>query len=127
MITQMPAKEFAGELRSAVRGEVKFDTLTRTLYSTDASNYQIQPIGVVLPLDVDDVVAAVKVAARHKIPIIPRGSGTSLSGQTIGPALIIDHSRHLDGILELNIEERWVGFNPASYWIRSMPIYGRTV
>lgn len=108
MITQVPAQEFAGELRSAVRGEVKFDTLTRTLYSTDASNYQIQPIGVVLPRDVDDVVAAVKVAARHKVPIIPRGSGTSLSGQTIGTALIVDHSRYLDGILELNVEECWV-------------------
>lgn len=108
----MPPQELkadlAGDLQQAIRGEVRLDQLTRQLYSTDASSYQVMPVGVVVPRDVDDLSAAIKVAARHKIPIIPRGGGTSLSGQTIGNALILDQSRYLDQILELNIAERWV-------------------
>ncbi len=91
-----------------MRGPVRFDRMSRLLYSTDASSYQVMPIGVVLPVDADDVAAAVSVAAAHKVPIIPRGGGTSLSGQTVGTALVLDLSRHLNGILEINSEERWV-------------------
>ena len=91
-----------------MRGPVRFDRMSRLLYSTDASSYQVMPVGVVLPLDADDVAAAVSVAAAHKVAIIPRGGGTSLSGQTVGTALVLDLSRHLNGILEINPEERWV-------------------
>ena len=101
-------QELTNDLRQAVRGEVKLDQLTRWLYSTDASSYQVMPVGVVLPRDADDVAAVVELAARHQVPLVPRGGGTSLSGQTIGPGLILDHSRYLDQILELNREEGWV-------------------
>lgn len=91
-----------------MRGPVRFDRLSRVLYSTDASSYQAMPVGVVLPLDADDLCAAVSVAAAHNIPIIPRGGGTSLSGQTVGTALVLDLSRHLNRVLEINPDERWV-------------------
>ncbi|MHC1744551.1 MAG: FAD-binding and (Fe-S)-binding domain-containing protein [Syntrophobacteraceae bacterium] len=91
-----------------MRGPVRFDRMSRLLYSTDASSYQVMPVGVVLPLDIDDLSAAVSVAAAHKVPIIPRGGGTSLSGQTVGTALVLDLSRHLNRILEINPDERWV-------------------
>lgn len=95
-------------LRRAVRGPVRFDRMSRLLYSTDASSYEILPVGVVLPRDADDVAAALSVAASCQAPVIPRGSGTSLSGQTVGAALILDLSRHLNGILAVSPQERWV-------------------
>lgn len=82
--------------------------MSRLLYSTDASSYQIMPAGVVLPRDAEDLAAVIGLAARHDVPIIPRGGGTSLSGQTVGPALILDLSRYMDGIPEINPDERWV-------------------
>lgn len=102
------SRDLADRLRRTVRGPVRLDVLTRLLYSTDASSYQVMPVGVVLPLDADDVAAAVRAAAAYKAPIIPRGSGTSLSGQTVGAALILDLSRHLSRVLEFSAEERWV-------------------
>ncbi len=101
------------DLRAAVRGEVRFDDKARALYATDASPYRIAPIGVVVPLDADDVRAAVRVAAEHGAPILPRGGGTSLAGQTVGEALVIDVSKHLTNVLELNLEERWVRVQPG--------------
>jgi FAD/FMN-containing dehydrogenase/Fe-S oxidoreductase len=95
------------DLRQAIGGEVKTDILTRQLYSTDASCYRIVPAGVVIPRDADDVAAAIEIAGQYQTSVVPRGAGTSLSGQTIGPGLIIDHSRHLDRIVEINPAERW--------------------
>lgn len=100
-------RELGQELRRALRGEVCFDPLTRQLYSTDASEYRIVPSGVVIPKDGDDIAATVELAGRYGVSLVPRGSGTSLSGQAVGPGLVIDHSRHLDHILEINAEERW--------------------
>src|SRR5690554_1274485 len=94
------------DLRAAVRGEVRFDDKARALYATDASPYRIAPIGVVVPLDVDDVRAAVRVAASHGAPILPRGGGTSLAGQTVAEAVVLDMSKYLTHVLELNLEER---------------------
>ncbi len=105
--TQVP-EELLRDLQQAINGEVKFDRLTRQLYSTDASNYQIVPAGVVIPRDADGVAAAVELAGRYQLSVVPRGAGTSLSGQPIGPGLILDHSRYLDTIQELNLEEGWV-------------------
>lgn len=96
------------ELKQALGGEVLADTLTRHLYSTDASDYCKVPVGVVVPRDVDDVQAAMEISARHKVPVIPRGGGSNLSGQTVGAGLVIDHSKYLDRILEIDPEERWV-------------------
>ena len=101
------------ELRRHVSGEVRFDKMTRALYSTDASIYQIEPIGVVLPRDQDDVIAVIETANRHDVPVLPRGGGTSLAGQTVGNAIVIDFSRYMRDILEVNAEEGWVRTQPG--------------
>ncbi|HEX7000349.1 MAG TPA: FAD-binding oxidoreductase, partial [Trueperaceae bacterium] len=101
------------ELRAAVKGEVRFDQKARALYATDASPYRLAPIGVVIPLDEDDVRAAVRIAVSHGAPILPRGGGTSLAGQTVGEAVVIDVSKHMTNVLELNLEERWVRVQPG--------------
>ena len=93
------------DLRKAVRGEVRFDAYSRILYSTDASIYQIEPIGVVIPRDREDVLAAMEVARQHRVPILPRGGGTSLAGQAIGRAIIVDFSKYMNRVLNVNAEE----------------------
>jgi FAD/FMN-containing dehydrogenase/Fe-S oxidoreductase len=85
-------------LRRETGAEVRFDRGTRLLYSTDASLYQIEPIGVVVPRSVEDAVGAVRIAAEEGAPVLPRGAATSLSGQTVGPAIILDFSKHLNRI-----------------------------
>ena len=105
--------DLATDLRAVIRGEVRFDPVARALYATDASSYRITPLGVVVPLDVDDVRAAVAVAAEHRAPILMRGGGTSLAGQTVGEAVVIDVSKHLTAVLELNLFEEWVRVEPG--------------
>ena len=83
------------KLRGAIRGEVRFDAFTRGLYSTDASHYQIEPLGVVFPRSAEDVEAIMTVAREEGAPVLPRGGGTSQCGQTVGRAIIVDVSRHL--------------------------------
>lgn len=99
--------DFTKELQENLRGKFLSDRLSRYLYSTDASSYQIEPMGIVLPADVDDVVLAIKTTAQNGISIVPRGGGTSLSGQGIGEGIILDISPNLNQILEINIEEQW--------------------
>ncbi|MFI0464211.1 FAD-binding and (Fe-S)-binding domain-containing protein [Saccharopolyspora sp. 5N102] len=89
-------------LRAALDGEVAFDDYTRHLFSRDASMYSITPLGVAFPRHNDDVAAAVKVAAELGVPVVPRGAGTSLVGQTVGPGLVLDMSRHMNRILEID-------------------------
>ena len=101
------------ELKTRFKGDLRLDSASRLLYSTDASAYQIQPLGVAIPKDRDDLQAAVEFAAQHQIPILPRGSGSSLAGQAIGEALILDCSRYLDAILEINPEERFALVEPG--------------
>jgi FAD/FMN-containing dehydrogenase/Fe-S oxidoreductase len=100
-------------LRSAVRGEVYFDEMSRGLHATDASHYQMMPTCVVVPRDEADCVAAVQVAARFNLPITSRGGATSLSGQTFGQGMVIDVSKYMDRILEVNAAERWVRMQPG--------------
>ena len=100
-------------LQYSVRGEVLFDAMSLGLYSTDASIYQITPAAVVLPRDADDVRAVVEVAGRHGVAILPRGSGTSLNGQGVGPSIIVDFTKYMGNILELNVEEKWVRVQPG--------------
>src|SRR5260370_4981545 len=88
-----------GNLRKNVDGEVRFDEGARKLYSTDASIYQIEPLGVVLPRTVAALQAAVQIALEMHVPIVPRGGGTSLSGQSIGAVLVIDCSQYRHPIL----------------------------
>jgi FAD/FMN-containing dehydrogenase/Fe-S oxidoreductase len=105
--------DFLNELKKHFNGDLRFDSASRALYSTDASMYQIKPLGVAIPKTQDDLQAAVELAAKYKIPILPRGSGSSLGGQAIGEALILDCSRHLDSILELDPESRTAVVEPG--------------
>src|SRR5690606_38277534 len=82
-------------------------------YATDASIYQIKPIVVILPKDEGDVKKAVEIARNHQVKILPRGGGTSLAGQTVGDAVVLDFSKYMNGILELNVEEKWVRVQPG--------------
>ena len=86
--------ELAEALRYAIKGEVRFDDVSRMLYRTDASIYEIEPLGLVVPIDEDDVVAAIKIAAQRGVPILPRGGGTSLAGQSVGAAVHLDFSKY---------------------------------
>jgi len=92
----------ASRLRKALRGEVLFDPFTRGRYSTDASIYQIEPIGVALPMGTEDVEAAVAIARDQGFPVIPRGGGSSQNGQTLGEAVVMDTSRHMNRVLEVD-------------------------
>ena len=100
-------------LAETIAGEVRFERLDRALYSTDASVYQIVPLGVVLPKTADDVIAALKTCARLGVPITARGGGTSQAGQSIGPGVIVDFSKHYRRVLEINTAEKWVRVEPG--------------
>src|SRR5437660_11370232 len=86
-------------LMDAIAGEVRFDRLDRALYSTDASVYQIVPLGVVLPRTADEVAAVLQICARFGVPITARGGGTSQAGQSIGPGVIVDFSKYCNRVL----------------------------
>jgi FAD/FMN-containing dehydrogenase/Fe-S oxidoreductase len=101
------------ELRSSVRGEVYFDRMSCGLHATDASHYQMMPVAVATPRDEADCIAAISAAGRIGVPITPRGGGTSLSGQTFGTGLVLDFSKYLDGVLEVNVEQRWARVQPG--------------
>jgi FAD/FMN-containing dehydrogenase/Fe-S oxidoreductase len=105
--------DFAKELRRHFSGDIRPDLASRILYSTDASIYQIEPLGVAYPKTQDDLQAAVELAAKYKIPILPRGAGTSLAGQAIGNALILDCSRWLDNVVEINEDEHYALVEPG--------------
>src|SRR5579859_7341353 len=100
-------------LKREMRGEVKFDRFTRGRYSTDASIYQIEPIGVVLPKTAADVAAAIEIAREEGVPVLPRGAGTSQCGQTVGRALVLDTSRYLNRVLETDVEAGTVTVEPG--------------
>jgi len=86
-------------LKSRLNGEVRFDRASRLMYSTDASIYEIEPIGVVIPRTHEDVFATMEIARDFKVPVLPRGAGTSLAGQTVGDAVVIDMSKYLNRVL----------------------------
>jgi FAD/FMN-containing dehydrogenase/Fe-S oxidoreductase len=101
------------ELRRAVRGEVRFDRGSRALYATDASNYRQVPIGIVIPRDEDDVRAAVAACRSFGAPILARGSGTSLAGQTCNVAVVLDFTKYMNRILDLDFEKRIARVQPG--------------
>jgi FAD/FMN-containing dehydrogenase/Fe-S oxidoreductase len=96
-----------------LEGEVLFDAFSRGRYSTDASIYQIEPIGVVVPRTEADIARAVQIAAEHGVPVLPRGGGTSQIGQTVGAALVIDTSKYLNQVIELDTTQRRVSVQPG--------------
>ena len=101
------------ELRWRLDGEVRFDLYSRMLYSTDASNYQIEPYGVVIPKTYDDVRGTLELAAKYGVPVIPRGGGSGLAGQAVGRALIIDFSKYLNQIIDLDTTSHRVRVQPG--------------
>ena len=101
------------ELERDVEGEIRFDPGTRALYATDGSNYRHVPIGVVIPRTVDDVVATVAACRRHDLPVLSRGGGTSLAGQCCNTAVVIDWSKHVHRVLELDPEAGFAVVQPG--------------
>jgi FAD/FMN-containing dehydrogenase/Fe-S oxidoreductase len=109
----MMSETLRRELHDHIEGEVRFDRVSRALYSTDASVYQIEPLGVVVPRTRDDVVRVVEIARRHGVSITARGGGTSQAGQAIGAGLQLDTSKYFNRILEVNPVERWAWVEPG--------------
>ena len=114
---RQPAEEYralAEELHERVSGEVEFDEYAQVLYATDGSIYQARPAGVVLPKDVGDVRVAVEVAAAHDVPVLPRGAGSSLAGQAVGPGcVVLDFTRYMNDILDIDADNRQATVQPG--------------
>ena len=106
-------RELQRSLEARLAGEVRFDPFTRALYSTDASNHLIEPLGVVLPRSADDLSAVLETAAEFGVPVLPRGAGTSLGGQAVGRALILDCTRYLNQIHRIDREEQVAEVGPG--------------
>ena len=94
------------DLESLVDGDVRFDSYSRQLYATDASIYEVPPIGVVFPTSTDDVAAVMAYCAEREIPVLPRGGGTSLAGQTVNEAVVLDFTKHMDDLVSVDVEGR---------------------
>src|SRR5262249_23696131 len=101
------------DLERQISGEVRFDRVSRALYATDASVYQIEPAGVVVPRTREDILAAVNVARAHGVSITARGGGTSHAGQAIGAGVVVDTSKYLNAVIEVNASERWAWVEPG--------------
>ena len=101
------------DLEARLAGEVRFDAVSRALYSTDASVYQIEPVGVAVVRSREDVLAALACARAHGVSITARGGGTSQAGQAIGDGLQLDTSKYFNRLLEVNVEERWARVEPG--------------
>jgi len=112
-VTEARRRELETALGLAVRGEVNFDSGTRAVYATDSSNYRQVPLGVVFPLDHDDVVAALRECAEYDAPVLARGAGTSLAGQACNVAVVLDTSRHMTKILEIDPLARTARVQPG--------------
>ncbi len=106
--------DLAADLRSVVQGEVRFDEYSRALYSQDASIYSMEPAGVVLPKSVEDVQAIMEICNRSGVKVLSRGGGTGLSGQTVQEgAVVIDYTKYMHDLIEINAEEQWVRTQPG--------------
>ena len=105
--------DLARQIGGQIEGEVRFDRYSRVLYSTDASVWQIEPIGAVIPKHHSDVRSLLQLCARHQVPVLPRGGATSLSGQTVGHAVHVDFAKYMNRILDTNLEEGWVRVQPG--------------
>ncbi len=110
---RLQAADLAAELRRHTQGEVLFDAASRGRYATDASIYQIEPVGVLVPKSEDDVAAALQIARAHKVPVLPRGGGTSQCGQTVGAALVLDNTKHLRDVTALDLDRGEVEVQPG--------------
>jgi FAD/FMN-containing dehydrogenase/Fe-S oxidoreductase len=101
------------ELRRSIDGEVRFDPAARTVYSTDASNYRRVPLGVVIPRHADDVIRTIGLARENQLPILPRGGGTALGGQTTTNGIVIDFSKYMNAVTSIDPESRLATVQPG--------------
>jgi FAD/FMN-containing dehydrogenase/Fe-S oxidoreductase len=106
-------RALAADLAARVRGQVRFDSMSRAVFAADASNYRHVPIGVVQPVDTDDVLAALEVCRQHDVPVLPRGAATSIGGQAVNEAVVIDFARHLRQVLSIDPEEHTARVQPG--------------
>ena len=109
----MESKTIFRELQKLIEGEALFDELSRTIYSSAASLYRVKPLGIVQPRHKKDVITVVKYAGQRGIPLTPRGGGTSRAGNEVGEGILLDFSKYMNNILELNPEEKWVRLQPG--------------
>src|SRR5438270_9104386 len=112
-LDDIPGSGFETRLRREIRSEVLFDNFNRGRYATDASIYQIEPLGVVVPRNREDAAAAIAIAREEGVPVLPRGGGTSQCGQTVARALVIDCSKYMDRVVALDPEARRVTVQPG--------------
>ena len=114
----MDLRRLQDDLHGFFKGEILFDDISRVLYSTDASIFQIKPAGVVVPRDEDDVCGLVRYAQQQGIALIPRGAGTGLAGEALGTGLVIDLCRHFRDIVEVSSDTVRVqpGVTCAALW-----------
>ena len=108
-----PTPSLEARLRRETRGEVLFDAFSRGRYSTDASIYQIEPLGVVVPRSREDAAAAIAIAREEGVPVLPRGGGTSQCGQSVAQALVIDCSKYLNRVISVDVEGRRARVEPG--------------
>src|SRR5579859_7068345 len=113
MPADLDTQGLEAKLRRSITGDVRFDDGSRALYSTDASNYRQPPIGVVLPRSTDDLVAALEICREYGAPLLSRGGGTSLAGQCCNAAVILDFSRYLNHVLEIDPERKLARVQPG--------------
>jgi FAD/FMN-containing dehydrogenase/Fe-S oxidoreductase len=109
----MIAGEDFERLKSSLSGDLFIDPIHRVIYSTDASAYREEPLAVAYPKNDADIIQIVNFARNHKISIVPRAAGTSLAGQVVGGGIIVDISKYLTNIIELNVEEKWIRIQPG--------------
>lgn len=108
------SRDLHAALTRAVRGDIAFDTTARALTTMDASNYRRVPLGVVSPRDADDIAATLAVCREHGIPVVPRGGGTSIAGQATGTGIVLDLTRHMNRILDLDPTTRTARIQPGT-------------
>ena len=106
-------QEIARLLDQEIEGEVLFDKFSRGRYSTDASIYQIEPLGVVVPKTENDISVTFEVAKKYGLPVLPRGGGSSQCGQTVGESIVIDTSKYLNKILDFDLNNKMVWVEPG--------------
>src|SRR5215204_2662259 len=99
-------------LRASIAGEVRFDRVTRALYSTDASVYQIQPLGVVVARNRDDIVTTVRLCHEFRCPLTLRGGGTSQAGQAVGSGVVLDTSKYVNRLIDVDVDRRIARVEP---------------
>src|SRR5580704_1769485 len=104
---------FRDKLRHSIEGEVRFDGASLALYSTDASNYRRLPVGVIIPRHEGDVAMAMALARENEIPLLPRGGGTALAGQTTNTALVLDFSKYMNRVLSVDPDRRRAVVEPG--------------